>query len=306
MNDLPENDEPDHDLPENDEPDHEASDRPADDQLELAPLPPGNVGPEGFRHPAKGTGAPRFSAEERADGVRLQKVLSSAGVASRRKAEEMIRDGRIKVDGIVVREMGLRIDPENAVVHVDGNRIQMRTDQVYLALNKPPGMLSTMSDDEGRPHIGELVADRAERLFHVGRLDLESEGLLLLTNDGELAHRLTHPSFGVQKTYMAEIPGPVPRDLGRRLRKGIELEDGLAKVDFFDVVDMHNNRAVVELVLHEGRKHIVRRMLAAVDHPVSRLVRTKIGDVQLGHQRPSTLRKLNPVEISILYKAVGL
>jgi len=259
-----------------------------------------------YHHPAKGSGTPQFSEDERADGVRLQKVLSSAGVASRRKAEEMIRDGRVKVDGIVVREMGMRIDPGNAVVHVDGNRIQMQSDQVYLALNKPPGMLSTMSDEQGRPHIGQLVEDRTERLFHVGRLDMESEGLLLLTNDGDLAHRLTHPSFGVPKTYMAEIPGPVPRDLGRRLRRGIELDDGPAKVDSFEVVDMHNNRAVVELVLHEGRKHIVRRMLAEVEHPVSRLVRTQIGEVLLGHQRPGTLRKLNPVEISLLYKAVGL
>ncbi|HYN71228.1 MAG TPA: pseudouridine synthase [Nakamurella sp.] len=239
-------------------------------------------------------------------GVRLQKVLSAAGVASRRKAEELIRSGRVKVDGIVVREMGLRIDPDAAVVHVDGNRVVLREDQVYLALNKLPGMLSTMSDDLGRPHIGELLVDRKERLFHIGRLDMDSEGLLLLTNDGDLAHRLTHPSYGVPKTYMAEIPGPVPRDLGRRLRAGIELEDGPAKVDAFEVVDVHNGRAVVEVVLHEGRNHIVRRLLAAVDHPVSRLVRTQIGDVQLGHQRPGTLRKLNPVEIAQLYKAVGL
>ncbi|WP_051267197.1 pseudouridine synthase [Nakamurella lactea] len=261
-----------------------------------------------YKHPARKTRAPEFTDDERSDGVRLQKVLSAAGVASRRKAEEMIRDGRIKVDGIVVREMGLRIDPDNAVVHVDGNRIQMRGDQVYLALNKPPGMLSTMSDEQGRPHVGELVEEWKDsaRLFHVGRLDMDSEGLLLLTNDGELAHRLTHPSFGVTKTYMAEIPAPVPRDLGRRLHRGIELDDGIVKVDSFDVVDVHNNRAVVEVVLHEGRKHIVRRMLAAAGHPVSRLVRTQIGEVQLGHQRPGTLRKLNPVEISLLYKAVGL
>jgi len=184
--------------------------------------------------------------------------------------------------------------------------VVLREDQVYLALNKMPGMLSTMSDDLGRPHIGELLVDRKERLFHIGRLDMDSEGLLLLTNDGDLAHRLTHPSYGVPKTYMAEIPGPVPRDLGRRLRAGIELEDGPAKVDSFEVVDVHNGRAVVEVVLHEGRNHIVRRLLAAVDHPVSRLVRTQIGDVQLGHQRPGTLRKLNPVEIAQLYKAVGL
>ncbi|MET3806951.1 23S rRNA pseudouridine2605 synthase [Nakamurella sp. UYEF19] len=241
-----------------------------------------------------------------AEGVRLQKVLAAAGVASRRKAEELIKLGRVKVDGVVVKEMGLRIDPDNAVVHVDGNRIVVREDQVYLALNKMPGMLSTMSDELGRPHIGQLLVDRPERLFHVGRLDMDSEGLLLLTNDGELAHRLTHPSYSVMKTYMAEIPGPVPRDLGRRLRAGIELDDGIAKIDHFDVVDLHAGRAVVEVVLHEGRKHIVRRLLGEVGHPVSRLVRTKIGDVQLGHQRPGTLRKLNPVEIALLYKAVGL
>jgi 23S rRNA pseudouridine2605 synthase len=240
------------------------------------------------------------------DGVRLQKVLASAGVASRRKAEELIREGRVKVDGIVVREMGTRIDPENAVVHVDGNRITTRTDLVYLALNKERGVLSTMSDDLGRPHIGQMLEDRSERLFHVGRLDMESEGLLLLTNDGDLAHRLTHPSFGVAKTYVAEVPGPIPKDLGRRLRAGIDLEDGLARVDSFDVMDLHHNRAVVEVVIHEGRKHIVRRLLEAVDRPVSRLVRTQIGPVQLGHQRPGTLRKLNPVEVSQLYKAVGL
>lgn len=240
------------------------------------------------------------------EGVRLQKVLASAGVASRRKAEELIRDGRVKVDGIVVREMGTRIDPENAVVHVDGNRITTRTDLVYLALNKERGVLSTMSDELGRPHIGQMLEDRSERLFHVGRLDMESEGLLLLTNDGDLAHRLTHPSYGVAKTYVAEVPGPIPKDLGRRLKAGVELEDGPAKVDSFDVMDLHHNRAVVEVVIHEGRKHIVRRLLEAVDRPVSRLVRTQIGPVQLGHQRPGTLRKLNPVEVSQLYKAVGL
>ena len=227
-------------------------------------------------------------------------------MSSRRKAEELIRDGRVKVDGIVVREMGTRIDPENAVVHVDGNRITTRTDLVYLALNKERGVLSTMSDELGRPHIGQMLEDRSERLFHVGRLDMESEGLLLLTNDGDLAHRLTHPSYGVAKTYVAEVPGPIPKDLGRRLKAGVELEDGPAKVDSFDVMDLHHNRAVVEVVIHEGRKHIVRRLLEAVDRPVSRLVRTQIGPVQLGHQRPGTLRKLNPVEVSQLYKAVGL
>jgi 23S rRNA pseudouridine2605 synthase len=249
------------------------------------------------------------AADGAGEGVRLQKVLSAAGIASRRKAEELIRDGRVKVDGIVVREMGVRVDPENAVVHVDGNRVVLNESHVYLALNKMPGVLSTMSDEQGRPNVGQLLEewnDNGARLFHVGRLDMDSEGLLLFTNDGELAHRLTHPSYGVAKTYMAEIPAPVPRDLGRRLRAGVELDDGPAKVDSFNLVDLHNNRAVVEVVLHEGRKHIVRRLLAEVGHPVSRLVRTQIGEVRLGHQRPGTLRKLNPVEIAQLYKAVGL
>jgi 23S rRNA pseudouridine2605 synthase len=248
------------------------------------------------------------SADSAGEPVRLQKVLSAAGVASRRKAEEMIRAGRVRVDGIVVRDMGVRIDPDRAVVHVDGDRVVLRHDLEYLALNKMPGVLSTMSDDEGRATIGDLLADWGitTRLFHVGRLDIDSEGLLLLTNDGELAHRLTHPSFGVAKTYMAEIPGPVPRDLGRRLLRGVELDDGLAKADSFDVVDVLGGRAVVKVVLHEGRKRLVRRMLEATGHPVSRLVRTQIGEVQLGHQRPGTVRRLNPVEISRLYRAVGL
>lgn len=239
---------------------------------------------------------------------RLQKALSGAGVASRRKAEVLIRAGRVRVDGVVVRDMGVKIDPASAVVHVDGNRVQLRADLQYLALNKMPGMLSTMSDDEGRPTIGDLLDDWGitTRLNHVGRLDIDSEGLLLLTNDGELAHRLTHPSFGVQKTYMAEIPGPVPRDLGRRLLRGIELEDGPITVDSFDVVDVLGGRAVVEVVLHEGRKRLVRRMLAEVGHPVSRLVRTQIGELRLGHQRPGTLRHLSPAEVAGLYRVVGL
>lgn len=252
--------------------------------------------------------AARATGDGPREPVRLQKVLSAAGVASRRKAEEMIRSGRVRVDGVVVRDMGVRVDPERAVVHVDGDRVVLRADLEYLALNKMPGVLSTLSDDEGRPTVGDLLTDWGitARLFHVGRLDIDSEGLLLLTNDGELAHRLTHPSFGVAKTYMAEIPGPVPRDLGRRLLRGVDLDDGPARVDSFDVVDVLGGRAVVKVVLHEGRKRLVRRMLEATGHPVSRLVRTQIGDVQLGHQRPGTIRRLNPVEVSRLYRAVGL
>jgi len=240
------------------------------------------------------------------DGVRLQKVLAQAGVASRRAAEELIAAGRVSVDGEVVREMGRRVDPITAVVHVDGSRVVLRDDLVHLALNKPRGMLSTMSDERGRPCIGDLVAGRGDRLFHVGRLDADTEGLLLLTNNGELGHRLTHPSFEVQKTYLAEVAGQVPRDLGRRLRDGVALEDGPVRVDRFRLVDSLPGRTLLELVLHEGRKHVVRRLLEEVGHPVQRLVRTAIGEVKLGTQRPGRLRPLTTAEVGALYRAVGL
>ncbi|TDP90493.1 pseudouridine synthase [Labedaea rhizosphaerae] len=240
------------------------------------------------------------------EGVRLQKVLAKAGVASRRVAEEMIVEGRVSVDGRTVTELGRRVDPETAVIRVDGTRIIVRDDLVYLALNKPRGVHSTMTDDRGRPCVGDYVRERGDRLFHVGRLDADTEGLLLLTNDGDLAHRLMHPSYEVFKTYMAEVPGPIPRDLGRRLRAGVELEDGLATADKFRVIDMTAGKAMVEVVLHEGRKHIVRRLLAEVGHPVRRLIRTKIGDVALGNQRPGSMRALNNEEIGSLYAAVDL
>ncbi len=251
------------------------------------------------------------------DGVRLQKVLAQAGVASRRAAEELIAAGRVSVDGKVVREMGRRVDPETAVVHVDGNRIVLSEDLVHLALNKPAGVLSSMSDDLGRRCVGDLVVERGiveehfeggarGRLFHVGRLDAETEGLLLLTNDGELGHRLMHPSYEVEKVYVAEVMGQVPRDLGKRLRAGIELDDGPVAVDAFRLVDSAPGRSMVEVTLHEGRKHVVRRMLDHVGFPVQRLVRTAIGDVRLGDQRPGRFRPLNTNEIGSLYRSVGL
>jgi 23S rRNA pseudouridine2605 synthase len=247
-----------------------------------------------------------MSVGARPDGIRLQKVLAQAGVASRRAAEEMIAEGRVSVDGKIVREMGRRIDPDTAVVHVDGSRIVVRDDLVHLVLNKPRGMLSTMSDDRGRPCVGDLVAERGDRLFHVGRLDAETEGLLLLTNDGDLGHRLMHPSYEIEKTYLAEVTGVVPRDLGRRLRDGIELDDGPVTVHSFKLVDNHAGRSMVELVIHEGRKHVVRRLLDEVGHPVQRLVRTAIGEVRLGNQRPGRIRALNRTEVGSLYRSVGL
>jgi 23S rRNA pseudouridine2605 synthase len=247
-----------------------------------------------------------MTSERPLEGVRLQKVLAKAGVGSRRAAEELIAEGRVSVDGAVVTEFGRRVDPRTAVIHVDGVRVNVREDLVYLALNKPRGVHTTMSDERGRPCVGDYLRDRRERLFHVGRLDAETEGLLLLTNDGDLAHRLMHPSYRVLKTYLAEVTGTVPRDLGRRLRNGIELDDGMVIVDAFRVVDTSAGRTQVEVVLHEGRKHIVRRLLAEVGHPVQRLVRTRVGDVHLRSQRPGSLRPLTQSEVGSLYAAVGL
>ncbi|RKT56595.1 pseudouridine synthase [Saccharothrix australiensis] len=240
------------------------------------------------------------------EGIRLQKVLAKAGIASRRVAEELIELGRVQVDGEVVREQGRRIDPETAVVHVDGVRVVLKDDVVTLVLNKPRGVLSTMHDETHRPCVGDYLVHRKERLFHVGRLDADTEGLLLLTNDGDLAHRLMHPSYGVSKTYVAEVPGPVAKDVGKRLRAGIELEDGPVKVDSFKLLSSAPGRALVEVVIHEGRKHIVRRLLEAVGHPVESLVRTAVGEVRLGNQRPGSMRVLNRQEVGSLYKAVGL
>jgi 23S rRNA pseudouridine2605 synthase len=243
-------------------------------------------------------------------GVRLQKILAAAGVGSRRHCEELIGAGRVEVDGQVVRRFGARVDPEHQVIKVDGKRIPSRQDIVYLAFNKPRGVLTAMSDDRGRKTIVDFLGARhgtgAERLFHVGRLDYDTEGLMLLTNDGELAHRLAHPSYEVAKTYWAEVPGPVPRDLGRRLQAGVELDDGVAVADKFRVLEQSGNRAMVEITLHEGRKHIVRRMLAEVGHPVSRLLRTTVGPVKLGGLRPGATRDLTTKEIGELYAAVGL
>lgn len=255
--------------------------------------------------------------ETKPDGIRLQKVLAQAGVASRRAAEELIAAGRVTVNGAVVKEMGRRVDPDTAVVHVDGNRIVLDDTLTYLALNKPKGVVSSMADDQGRMSVGDLLVERGameehfdggarSRLFHVGRLDAETEGLLLLTNDGELGHRLMHPSYEVEKTYLAEVRGSIPRDLGRQLRDGVDLEDGPVRVDRFKVVDAYGSKSMIEIVIHEGRKHVVRRLLEEVGHPVLKLVRTAIGEVRLGNQRPGRFRRLSHAEVGSLYRSVGM
>jgi 23S rRNA pseudouridine2605 synthase len=240
------------------------------------------------------------------DGVRLQKVLAQAGLGSRRACEEIIAQGRVEVDGRPVIEPGVRIDPARNVVHVDGMRVQVDTSMVYLVMNKPVGVVSAMTDPEGRPCLGDYVADRESRVFHVGRLDVDTEGLIVLTNDGELANRLSHPQYGVLKTYLAEVDGQPGKDVGRQLRAGVELEDGTIAVDGFRVVDAQPGRSLVEVVLHEGRKHVVRRLLAEVGLPVRRLVRTRIGPIRLGDLRGGRTRVLAGSELGSLMKAVGL
>ncbi|MGW0659706.1 pseudouridine synthase [Streptodolium elevatio] len=246
------------------------------------------------------------NTRETQEGVRLQKVMAQAGIGSRRACEELIYMGRVEVDGQVVREQGLRVDPTKVEIKVDGLRIPTSSGEVYIALNKPAGVVSTMYDPEGRPTLAEYVTDHEQRLFHVGRLDTETEGLILLTNHGELSNRLTHPSYEVTKTYLAQIQGPIPRDLGKRLKEGVELEDGLARADSFRIIDQLGKTYMVEVVLHEGRKHIVRRMLAELGFPVERLVRTKFGPIQLGDQRPGRTRRLSNEEIGLLFREVGL
>jgi 23S rRNA pseudouridine2605 synthase len=240
------------------------------------------------------------------EGIRLQKVLAAAGIGSRRACEVLIEQGRVSVNDEVVQNQGRRVDPEVDVIRVDTLRINTARGLVYLAMNKPKGYVTAMSDPEGRPTVGDLVRDRVERLFHVGRLDADTEGLLLLTNDGELAHRLSHPSYEVPKTYLAEVLGPVARDVGKRLREGVELDDGIVRVDSFKLVDSTSNRVLLELVLHEGRKHIVRRALAEVGHPVQRLVRTAVGGVQLGGQKPGKIRNLTREELAGLFAVVKM
>ncbi|WP_253908611.1 pseudouridine synthase, partial [Arthrobacter sp. H41] len=242
------------------------------------------------------------------EGVRLQKVMALAGVASRRVCEEMILDGRVEVDGSVVTELGVRVDPEKVAIHVDGMRLQLNESQRYYVFNKPRGVVSTMEDPEGRPCIGDFLKNKNknERLFHVGRLDAETEGLLLLTNDGELTNRLTHPSYEVPKTYLVQVRGPMAQGIGAQMKEGIELEDGVARVDSFKLVDSTPGHLLVEVVLHSGRNRVVRRLFDAVGHPVERLVRTQVGPIRVGDQRQGSIRVLGRQEVGHLLASVGL
>lgn len=242
-------------------------------------------------------------------GVRLQKVLAQAGVASRRHAEAMIEQGRVSVNGEQVTVQGTRVNPDVDVIRVDGSRINVNEELQYFAFNKPRGVHTTMKDELDRTSVGSYLAERTasgQRLFHVGRLDADTEGLLLLTNDGELANRLTHPKYEVSKTYLATVLGEAKPALVKQLKEGILLDDGPANADYVQIVDVHNGQSLIRVELHEGRKHIVRRMLKEAGFPVQRLVRTKVHTVQLGDMKPGMMRALNASELASLYKAVEM
>ena len=250
-----------------------------------------------------------------ASGQRLQKVLAHAGVASRRACEQLIADGRVSVDGVTVTEAGVRVDPLTQEIRVDGSRILTNPELITLMLHKPAGVVTTMEDPEGRPTVAQYGRDYLTehpelpdslRLVHVGRLDTETEGLLLLSNDGELSHRLMHPSFEIAKTYVAIVEGQVEPWVPRKLRRGIELEDGEVKADRVTVKDSGPRGSIVEITLHSGKNRIVRRMLDAVGHPVTRLARTRLGPLRLGNLRPGQTRPLSGEEIAALQQEVGL
>jgi len=242
--------------------------------------------------------------------IRLQKLLAQSGVASRRKCEELMLEGLVEVDGELVTRLGTKVDPRTAVIRVDGKRLPPVSDHVYLVLNKPRGVVSTMSDPEGRRTLADLVADRPERLFHVGRLDTDTSGLILLTNDGDFAHRMAHPSYEVDKTYVAEVDGEIGKDTLKQLLDGVTLEDGPVAVSRVKLVGAGQGnakgRSIVELVIHEGRNRIVRRLLDQVGHPVRRLTRTAFGPVTLRGLRAGELRELTREELGTLLDGADL
>jgi 23S rRNA pseudouridine2605 synthase len=238
--------------------------------------------------------------------IRIQKLLALAGVASRRRSEELMLDGLVEINGEVVTRLGTKVDPAHDVIRIDGRRLPPISEKVYLVLNKPRGVVSTMSDPEGRRTLQDLVADRPERLFHVGRLDTDTSGLIILTNDGDFAHRLAHPSYEVDKTYVAEVRGELFPRIRKQLLGGVTLEDGPVTVSAARIVETTKTKSIIELTIHEGRNRIVRRLLEHVGHPVTRLTRTRIGPVKLGSLGPGELRELTPDELGELLDSTQL
>ena len=240
------------------------------------------------------------------NGQRLQKLLSGAGVASRRAAEELIAAGRVSVNDVQVTHLGLRINPAQAIIKVDGVTVPLATDKLTVVLYKPPGVVSTMHDDQGRKTLADFVAGYPQRLFHVGRLDVDTEGVILLSNDGELTHRLTHPRYQIPKTYIARVEGTVTRGLGRVLEQGITLEDGPISVDSFVLREAARKNSIVEITIHSGRNRIVRRMMEEVGHPVMELVRMSFGNITAGRLKPGQTRVIAGSELGALMHLVDM
>jgi len=233
---------------------------------------------------------------------RLNKIIADAGITSRRGADDLIASGRVSVDGLIIRELGAKFDASKSEVMVDGETITQSMTKTYLALHKPKGVLSTMFDPQGRPCLSDFIDLRTERLFHVGRLDKDSEGLILLTNDGDLTFRATHPSYGLEKTYIIEFEGKLPTGVEKTLLKGVELEDGIGRVLTFKEL----SPTWVEVSIHEGRYHIIRRLMAAVGIDVLRLIRTKFGPISLGETAEGRWRDLNSGELLNIQKVLQL
>lgn len=245
-----------------------------------------------------------MTEEQESGPIRLQKALANAGVASRRACEELIVQGQVKVNGKLVKELGTRVDTSVDKVTVRGVPVQFDTTRIYLALNKPVGTISSMADEEGRPDLNEFVVDY-DRVFNIGRLDVETSGLLLLTNDGDLAHRLAHPSFGIEKTYLAKVNGLMGNPEIDQLLAGFELEDGFIQADRARIVDHTKTQTLVEIVLHSGKNRIVRRMFEHIGFPVHELVRKQFGPIYLGGLKPGHTRQLNKLEMGALLKAAS-
>jgi 23S rRNA pseudouridine2605 synthase len=239
------------------------------------------------------------SARPSDDGERLQKVMAAAGLGSRRTCEDLIAGGRVTVNGERA-VLGRRVDPDTDQIAIDGTPVGVRPGRVHYLLNKPAGVVTTADDPQGRPTVVDLVPDEP-RVFPVGRLDLDTEGLLLLTNDGELTHRLTHPSFGVDKEYIAHVDGEPSRRAVRQLREGVELDDGPTAPAQASLVAP----SIIKLVIHEGRNRQVRRMCEAIGHPVRRLIRTRIGPLSDRKLKPGQWRPLTNDELRALERAAG-
>jgi 23S rRNA pseudouridine2605 synthase len=270
----------------------------------LPPLPSVGLEPYAWGMPSRShrrtpKSHPPLAPRSQGGPERLQKILAAAGLGSRRQCEELIATGRVEVDRRVVAELGTRVDPSSQQIRVDGVLLS-RPKLVYYAVNKPTGVLSTNRDPSGRPRVVDLVPDREARLFTIGRLDLHSEGLILVTNDGELANRLTHPRYGVAKTYRVVVAGQPTRDILTKLVRGVHLAEGVARAARVDIKSVHSGSTVMEMVLREGKNREIRRILARVGHKVERLTRIAVGPVRLGNLPVGACRRLTREEVALL------